>query len=225
MIDSPLNFSSAPISNGLVTYVNNGYQNVYNKAAEKSLDVSDVSQRATVSVLYELPFGKGQKFPVSNSFLNAAVGGWKFNDITIFQKGFPIAISGASNNLATRPNFVPNTSAKLAHPTKAEWFNTAAFVNPPLYTFGNVPRTLPNVRAPGAENFDMSVSKEFPIHDETKLSFRTDAFNVFNHPELGMPGASFSAGLNGLNASGTFGTITSTSIDNRQLQVALKLLF
>jgi hypothetical protein len=224
-IDVPIEFASAPFANGLVTYSSTTYQNVYDRAADRSLDDADVSQRATISVLYDLPFGKGREFSIHNPLLNAIAGGWQINDITILQKGFPVAIKGASNNLATRPNYVPGVSANLSHRTKAEWFNTAAFVNPPLYTFGNVPATLPNVRQPGAFNFDTSLFKEFALHDSLKLSFRAEAFNVFNHPELGPASGAFSPGSNGLNASGTFGTITTTSIDNRELQFALKLLF
>jgi Carboxypeptidase regulatory-like domain len=226
VIDNPINFNAADISNGLApNYQSTNFQNVYNLGAERSLDVADVSQRATISLLYDLPFGKGRRFSSQNSWVNAVAGGWQFNDITILQTGNPVSITGASNNLATRPNFVPGVSATVPHPTKSEWFNTAAFINPPLYTFGNVPRTLPNVRAPGTTNFNTSLFREFPIHESLHLSFRAEAFNVFNHPSLGSPIGAFSAGSNGLNASGTFGTITRTNIDNRELQFALKLLF
>jgi hypothetical protein len=224
-IDVPAIFNSAPVANGLVGITGTGYQNVYNRSADRSLDGSDVSQRLTLSVLYELPIGRGRRFAFRSPALNSLLGGWQINDISIFQKGFPLAITGASNNLATRPNFVPGVSPRLAHRTRYEWFNTAAFMMPPLYTFGNVPRTLKDTRAPGACNFDMSVFKDFALHENMKLSFRAEAFNVFNHPEFGTPNGAFTAGPNGLNSNGTFGTITTTSIDNRELQLALKLLF
>jgi len=225
MIDIPITFQSAPYSSGLVFYSASNFQNVYNIAADRALDVADVSQRATFSILYELPFGRGQRFSFDNHLLNALAGGWQLNDVTILQKGLPVAVTGASNNLATRPNFVSGVSAKLAHPSIKEWFNTAAFINPPLYTFGNVPRTLPNVRGPGAANFDISLFKEFPVRDSVKVSVRAESFNIFNHPDFQQPNSGFSAGSNGLNASGTFGTSSSTNIDNRQLQFALKLSF
>jgi hypothetical protein len=225
VIDNLISFSSSPVSLGLVAYSSTSYQNVFDRAADRSLDVSDVSQRATFSVLYDLPFGRGRTFDIRNPWLNAMAGGWQINDITILQTGMPVVITGANNNLATRPNFVPGVSANLPHPTIKKWFNTAAFINPPLYTFGNVPRTLPNVRSPGTANFNMSVFKDFNLHEDIKLTFRTEAFNVFNHPSFGKPGGGFSSGPNGLNASGTFGTVTTTNIDNRELQFALKLVF
>ncbi len=225
-IDLPFYFSNALVNNGIENYNAGGsYQNVYNRSAERSLDVADVSQRATFSVIYDLPFGKGRKMAIQKTWLNAAVGGWQINNVLIMARGVPVVITGASNSLATRPNFVPDISPRQSHPTKEKWFNTAAFINPPLYTFGNVPRTLPNVRGPGTVNFDTSLFKNFTVRGGTTLSFRVEAFNLFNHPSLGNPNGTFSPGTNGLNASGTFGTIASTNVDNREIQLALKLLF
>jgi hypothetical protein len=216
-----------PLGTGLTFVISEPttYQNVYDRAAERSLDPTDVSQRATISALYDLPFGRGQHYVASNPVMNNVIGGWQVNAICVLQTGFPLAITGANNDLASRPNFVSGQSVKLAHPTKAEWFNTAAFINPPLYTFGDVGRTMPNVRAPGTVDFDMSLFKTTQIRDSLALQIRIESFNVFNHPNLGMPSTSFSPGANGLNASGTFGTITSTGTDNRDVQLAARLIF
>jgi hypothetical protein len=149
------------------------------------LDPTDVSQRATVSELYDLPFGKGSKFAASSNFVNRLIGGFQFNLIAVFQTGFPLAISGDSNNpYATRPNFTPGISPILSNRSKNEWFNTAAFSNAPAVagnTFGNVPRTLANVRSPGAEEFDISMFKTTAITERTSLQFRVETFNTFNH--------------------------------------------
>lgn len=218
---------STPIYTGLTFIISEplGYQNVYDRAAERSIDPTDVSQRATISALYNLPFGKGQRFLNTPGLLSAFVGGWQLNDITIFQTGYPLAITGANNDLATRPNFVSGVSAKLDHRTKDEWFNTAAFVNPPLYTFGDVGRTLPNVRSPGTADFDVSLFKTTPLTETTKLQLRIESFNVFNRPNLGVPNTTFSPGSNGLNANGAFGTITTTGTSNRDVQLAAKFIF
>lgn len=201
-----------------------GYQNVYDRGAEFSLDPTDVSQRATISILYDLPFGSDRRFRSNRAYLNQLIGGWQINTIGVIQTGFPLAIQGANNFTASRPNYVPGVSPNLSHRTKTEWFNTAAFVNPPDFTFGNVPRTLPSTRAPGTVNFDLSLFKTTPIHKQVALQFRVEAFNAFNHVNMNAPNTSFVPGANGLNANGAFGTITSAS-DGRAIQLALKLIF
>src|SRR6202034_769782 len=109
-----------------------------------------------------------------------------------FQTGFPLAISGDSNNpYATRPNFTPGQSTILRNRSKSEWFNTAAFSNAPNVagnSFGNVPRTLPNNRAAGTEDFDISIFKTTPLTQRASLQFRVETFNTFNHVNYSAPG-------------------------------------
>ena len=112
----------------------------FNRRLERSVDPADVSKRAVVSLLYELPFGKK-----GTGFVNHIIGGWQVNTIGIMQTGLPVIIAGANNFRATRPNST-GVSAKIDDPSGARWFNTDAFINPPNYTFGNVGRILPDVR-------------------------------------------------------------------------------
>jgi hypothetical protein len=212
----------------------NGYQNVYNRHSEYSLDPTDVSQRATVSALYNLPFGRGQRFSAHNAVVDRVIGGYQFNVIGVFQTGYPLAITGANSFTATRPNSVPGVSVSRSDQNRTHWFNTAAFQNPSDFTFGNVPRTQPHVRAPGTQNFDFSIFKTTEITERLKLQLRAEAFNVLNHPNYGLPGTSFSAASNtivngngvggGGNTSGSFGVITSAA-EGRSLQIAAKLTF
>lgn len=214
------NIPNSPIQTGIT-----GYQNSYNRKAERAIDPTDQSQNLHVSGVYDLPFGRGRAFGANaGPLMNRLIGGWQLNTITQWHTGLPLTISGANNFAATRPNFVPGVSVKLPHPTINEWFNTAAFINPPNYTFGNVPRTLPNVREASALNSDISLFKTTGVTERLKAEFRVEAFNAFNHPTFGLPGMTFSPGSNGLNSSGTFGTITSAT-NGRELQLALKLLF
>ena len=218
-IVSPVNYNGV-YQAGIVTP-----QNSYDRRAEYSVDPLDISQRVTVSALYDLPFGRNAQYATHvNSVANAFISGWQINTIAILQKGTPLTITGANNNAASRPNFVPGVSPKLAHPSNAAWFNTAAFVNPPSYTFGNVPRTLANVRGPGFANLDLSVFKTTQIRESLALQFRLEAFNAINHPNFLLPNMTFVPGANGLNSSGTFGVISS-DINPRNVQLALKLLF
>ncbi|MBI1896431.1 MAG: hypothetical protein HYS04_07825, partial [Acidobacteria bacterium] len=221
------------ISNSVVTPINFGpveqvgtvgYQNgKYNRAAERSLDPTDVSQRLVVSGIFELPFGAGKLFSASSGAVNKIIGGWQLNLISTMQTGIPVQIRGASNFLADRPNST-GKSPRLDNRTAERWFDSTAFVNPPNYTYGNVGRVMPDVRNPGVVNFDLSAVKDTGIAERLHAQFRFEAFNVLNHRNLGLINGSFSAGTDGFNRSATFGTITSAR-DPRILQLGLKLIF
>jgi len=221
----PDNFGSSLISNasfgqsGLAAYQNG----LYNRAAERSLDPTNVASRGVVSAVYELPVGKGKKLNLDRALPNAFLGGWQAQGILTMQTGLPIIVTGANNNLATRPNST-GLSPKLDHPTEYQWFNTSAFVNPPSYTYGNLSRTLPDVSGPGIFNLDMSVIKNLPLRERLSLQIRAEFINATNHVNFGMPNATFVPGANGANSSSTFGTITSAAAA-RVIQLGAKILF
>jgi hypothetical protein len=220
------NSISTPVTfNGVQQADITGYQNVYDRQAERAIDPLDRAQTFNFSAVYDLPFGRGKTFGSNvGPWVDRLVGGWQLNTVTQWKRGVPLTISGANNRLASRPNFVPGVSAKLDNPNITKWFNTAAFINPPDYTFGNVPRTLPNVRGPGVINVDLSAIKVTKITERIAFELRVEAFNVFNHPNFNLPNMTFVPGTNGLNQSGTFGTITSAA-DGRQIQLAGKIRF
>jgi hypothetical protein len=201
-----------------------GFQDgLYNRALSRSLDPLDVAQRAVVSVVWELPFGQGKAIDPGNVVARKLLGGWQLNTIGQMQTGQPVIITGANNNQATRPDST-GQSAKLDNPTPTRWFNTDAFVNPPLFTVGNTGRVLPDVRNPGTVNWDLSAIKNTTITEKVTLQFRAEAFNFLNHVNYGRPNGGFSAGPDGRNQSATFGVITSAR-DARVMQFGLKVLF
>ena len=209
-----------PVNFGPVEQVNQiGYQDgKFNRKLERAVDPTDVSKRGVVSLLYELPFGRGP------GLANRLIGGWQVNSIGIMQTGLPILIGGANNFLANRPNST-GTSANLnGSGTALRWFDTDQFVNPTDYTYGTIGRVLPDVRGPGTVNWDLSLIKNTRIKERYNLQFRAEAFNFLNHVNLGIPNGSFSAGTNGKNISGSFGTIT-TARDARNIQFGLKFIF
>jgi len=216
---------AVPVDFGPVEQTNeNGYQNgKYDRRLNRSVDPDDISRRATISVLYELPFGKGKALHSSFAAINQIIGGWQVNTIGIMQSGLPIIVRGASNFLADRPNST-GKSAHLDNPTRYQWFDADQFVNPPDFTFGNIGRDLPDVRGPGTINFDLSLIKNTHLTERLNLQFRAEAFNFLNHVNYGQPSAGFLAGADGKNRSGSFGLITSAR-DARVGQFALKLIF
>lgn len=195
----------------------------YNRRLDRSVDPQDVSQRLVASVLYELPFGPGKLWNPANGVVRALVAGWQVTTIATFQTGLPIGITGANNFLSDRPNST-GQSAKLENPTASKWFNTGVFVNPPEYTHGNIGRVLPDVRAPGTHNWDISLLRTMRLTERVNLQFRAEAFNAFNQVNLGIPAGGFVAGPDGKNSSGSFGVITSAR-DPRNIQLGLKVRF
>jgi len=221
------------ISDSLATPVNFGpieqaneisFQNgKYNRRINRSVDPDDVSSRAVVSVLYELPFGRGHHFQSSSAVVEKIIGGWQVNTIGAMQTGLPIILRGASNFLSDRPNST-GKSAKLDNPSRNGWFDTNQFINPPDFTWGNIGRVLPDVRTPGTVNWDLSLMKNTKITERVNLQFRAEAFNFLNHVNLGTPNVTFVAGPDGKNRSGSFGLITSAR-DARIGQMGLKIIF
>src|SRR5205814_3834416 len=142
---------------------------IYDTSLEKSLMIDDIPQSLVASYIYELPVGKGKQFVPGNKIVEAAIGGWQISGVTTFKSGFPLSISATTNNTNSlggnqRPNLVGNP--RLDHPVIDRWFNTDAFAQPPAFTFGNVPRTTPYLRAQGTNNFDSSLQKYWRLWGE-----------------------------------------------------------
>ena len=220
---------STPIYTDLSTVTGtptgNGLQNWRNIDGDYSVDAIDVRHRGTIAALYDLPFGKGKPFLSGGAALDRLVGGFQFNVVMTAEGGRPLGITGASNQgTAARPNLVPGAQLSVANRGVNGWFNTAAFVNPPDYTFGNTPRYFSGLRGPGTLNFDISVFKTTAITEKSSLELRMEGYNALNHVNLGTPNTSFSPGAGGLNVSSNFGKITSAG-NARQVQLGAKLRF
>lgn len=202
---------------------------------------------------YELPFGKGKKFMSAASGLtDRVVGGWGTQWIATLQGGQPITLGCVNNTLQSvgcgalftgkpvKLGLHNNSGGKLS------WFGydpaldptgaASPFANPAscavgACTFANL-GGVTQVAGPGYHRLDFSLFKDFPFNEKRKLQFRTEMFNIFNHPNFNAPGF----GGNGVVAIGgstnwtnnNFGRIGSTRdapYDPRQIQLALKLLF
>ncbi len=196
-----------------------------NRRVDRAIDQNDISQRAVVSGVFEMPFGKGKKFasgvPTAVDYI---IGGWQVNTITTVQTGNPLSVRGANNFALNWPNLLRDPTLKGDNRSVKKWFDTTAFANPPDFVVGNAPRTLPNTRGPGMINMDMSAFKKFRIMERSVLEFRAEAFNFLNHVNLNNPGTGFSPNRQGVNTSASFGVITS-SMKARSIQLGLRLTF
>lgn len=206
-------------------------QTGYCLRCEYGLSDFDTRDRFIASLIYELPFGPGKAF-LSQGVLGKLLGSWQLNSIITLSTGFPVTIvdgvnQSNGNQNSDRPN-ATGASASVSNPSTEEWFNIQAFQLQPLYTFGNVGRNT--VIGPGIADWDLSIFKNFDITERLRAEFRVECFNCANHPNFGDPGQTLTADRltasgSPIPGSGQFGEITSTRIDMRELQFALKVIF
>ena len=197
------------------------------RLCEKGPSTFNVPQRFVASILYTLPFGKGQRFLNRGGVLNQIVGGWQLSTITTAQSGSiteTAAWDSAGVVFSPSGNRLNCTGLDpvLANPNQNGWYNVAAFSNPVAGTFGNCGRN--NLRGPRQVNIDFSTIKDFRVTERQALQFRMEMFNAPNHVELGTPLSSW-GGSSSVAPPSNFGTITSTRASMRQIQFALKYNF
>ncbi len=189
----------------------------------------NIPHRVVASIIYSLPFGRGQRFLNYGGVVNQVVGGWQASTITTLQSGGSVNTSswdsGGTNFIsnATRLNCNAGMDPVLPNHNQNGWYNAAAFSNPLAATFGNCSRNP--LRGPWLGNQDFSVFKFFPITERKNFELRMEMFNAPNHVLLNAGGQlSWNNGSNP-SPSGTFGRITGTSASMRQIQLALKFNF
>ncbi|HMF02960.1 MAG TPA: TonB-dependent receptor, partial [Terriglobia bacterium] len=185
-------------------------QNSYNLPGDRGLSDFDARHRFVINAIYELPFKR-----------NRLVAGWQLSAIIQAQSGSPInilsnnsVVTGVANTL--RPDV---TGPIHVIGSVDRWFDTSVFV--PVERFGSLGRNV--VIGPPFNNTDMSITKNTVLGERTRMQFRTEVFDLFNHANFGQPG--------NIVGSPNFGRITSTRFptgefgSSRQIQFAIKVLF
>ena len=232
-------------SNFYITPNNNyGVQDPNDLAAEYSLSAYSVGQIAQATFIYQLPFGKGMHWNTSNGVLNEIFGNWQTNGSYRWDSGMPLTIGAGGQ--ATLPGYGsrPNLNGQLKKSAGVQgvmvdgvatgnYFNDPGVLSEPApYTDGSSPRVLKGIAAPGTNNFNFAVDKNFPLgfHEGLALRLRWETFNLFNHVQYAGPNTSPGTYTNGeystfQNDGGTFGAITSQANSPRIQQVSLRLNF
>ena len=197
---------------------------------------------------YELPFGKGKRYLADSGAASKVFGGWSVNTSLVLQGGQPITLTCPSNTVSTSASsncydlIVPGQSLgrglHIDSNGKLSFFNNPkAFSQPapctalpcPVSALGGPPD---QIAGPPFKRMDFSIFKNMQLSERFRLEFRTEIFNIFNHPNFNAP----NFGGNGVVAvsgsgnytSSSFGEIGSTRdapYDPRQIQFALKLYF
>ncbi|MBS1813910.1 MAG: TonB-dependent receptor [Acidobacteria bacterium] len=217
----------------------NSRVNYYNPSQDYGPGGYDQPLADTLSMLYDLPYGHGRRFGAhSNAVMNSVLGGWQLSVINNMTSGIPINVTyslSSSNPLYVtdivtyRPNRVQGVKALTDKNSRLKtatsigtstpgtgYFNPNAFSTPTTYPWGTERRN--QERGYAFFQTDLGIHKAFPLWSESsKLDFRAEAFNVLNKVNYSNPNTTF--------GGTTFGQITTTAGNPRQLQLAAKLIF
>jgi hypothetical protein len=218
-----------PFTNGLLVTANYAYSHEIDNGSNGSGDGDELSPQNAMclacdrasgawdarhvvngNAVYQLPFGLGKPMLNERGIASAIAGNWELTTTALARTGFPVNVLMPSsytardgNSGTQRPDLVPGVS--LTPPrgkAVAEWINPAAFASP-AGEFGTAPRNL--LRGPGTWQIDLGSGKTILLGERGLLEFRAELYNIFNHPQLGQPQATF----NPSNTTG-FGSIINT---------------
>ena len=201
---------------------------VLSAASDYASAAFDVRQSLSGALTYSIPAASGK------GFVSLLTRDWSIDGLIVARSGFPfnavvptLILSGTN----PRPDLIPGQPVWILNPTAGggKSLNPDAFVAPPAGQQGTEGRN--DIRGFGLTEVDMSIGRTFSLTERFKLQFRTDAFNLLNHPNFSNPAgyigfgpgflestAMLNNGLGGLNPLFQEG-------GPRSLQLSLKLSF
>ncbi|MGA8743281.1 MAG: TonB-dependent receptor [Terracidiphilus sp.] len=167
-----------------------GAQNWTDLQDEEGNSSIDVRHKVTGTYLYELPFGQDKRWLTTGAGSHilegfSVSGSFTFASGTPLTPIFPASILSVS--CGTSGTYRPDlTGAPLNLSTGRQWFNPAAFVEPPnpvenpypCGVFGNSPRNF--IMGPGTVQNNMALSKTMQMGETRSLEIRATINNVFN---------------------------------------------
>jgi hypothetical protein len=187
-----------------------GPRNPFNPWIDHGPADFDIKHRSTISFVYETPKVSRAAFLLSD---------WQLNGIVTLTSGLPFTmLSGRDNSLTAVSRDSADIIGNPARPSGVDpvmqWFNTAAFTQNPLGTFGTVGRN--SLRGPGTANMDLAAFKSFRLTERRMLQFRAESFNIANRANFDNP----TANVNSVNLGRILG-----AADPRVFQFGLKLRY
>ena len=194
--------------------VTGSYMDAYNRRLDKGLSGSDVPHHLVLTLLYEFPLFRG------NRLLKTTLGGWKLGLLETAESGAPFTVITAANTTnafpagSLRPNLLRDPALASDRQSINRWFDTSAFAAPAPFTFGNSPRS--GLRGPRLATTDVTLEKSIRLGEKLKFDVRGEFYNILNHANFNIPGATFGAA--------DFGLVTSAR-PGRTVQLAGRLSF
>jgi hypothetical protein len=163
----------------------------FERKRNKALSVDDVPQLLSLALVYNLPFGSGQRFLKKGGVLNKIVGGWEATTIFRASEGVPFIFRSSVCNIPPQfragcipgilPGAIPWALSKGQFSPDKPVFNVGAFepVSSFNFYYGDGPRVT-NLRGPGYHNHDFGLIKNTSVTERVTLQFRAEFFNVWN---------------------------------------------
>ncbi len=208
------------------------YQDVGNLRGDRASGDTDVRHNFTFDVVYEVPARYFGPLP------KRLAEGWQLNSITQIRSGLPVnvTVTGGFFGGSLRPDPVPGVPTRPGdYRLPDRQFNPDAFTAPAPGTYGSLQRNA--LRGPGLTQVDFSIFKDTVLTERLSVQFRTEIFNLFNHPNFADPfgGLNRDPITNSLSPTASFGQSFQTVGDQlggllgaggpRQIQFALRLMF
>lgn len=206
--------------------------NSYDPLALRGLSDFNAKHQINANLVYQLPFGRGQRFAGSaGGLLNELIGGWHVSGIYRWTTGYPITVDNGFT-WATNWNIEGDAEPNGPSPATVNGYikslgNPYIFANPATAITDFRPEwpgesgVRNNVIGAGLFNLDTGVSKDFSIGEKAKAEFSWQAFNVTNSVSYNVRTAQPSLSSD----PSTFGLYTSTLTTPRFMQFALRFVF
>jgi hypothetical protein len=228
--DASTNLSIDAVNEPLTT------QDPFNRKGDRGRSGFDIRQNLVTNIVYELPFARKSHL----------LGGWQISAIASVHSNVPFTPVLAFDNadvqslvISERPDLTGNpytgacpNGSRVGTPSC--WFNPSAFVLPPPGQFGTAGRN--SLCGPAFAEFDLSLNKGFQLTEGTRFTFGAEAYDLFNHPNFGVPSNTQSPLSSGGNGDAIFkdaagdladnvGRIFTTVGSSRQIQLEARVTF
>ncbi|MCC6345134.1 MAG: TonB-dependent receptor [Bryobacterales bacterium] len=202
---------SHTITDGLDTNAGPFPQNFLRRDLERANSPNDLTHQMTTAFVYDIPFP-------NTTPLHRVFGGWQTNGILTLESGLPFTVAALGDRANTgstqRADRLGDGRLQRGQQTPERWFDTSAFTNPALYTYGTSARFI--LRKAGTKVLDFGLSRNIRFAERNNIQLRGEFFSFFNTPQFGFPSATV--------GTVNFGRVTSAS-GNRVIQFALKYSF